>query len=154
MGRGKEERGKGKWVYELSDCPNINKSDRHSTLNTLNNFSHCCRLKMIPTLLRMRNEFSVFRDSAIRDLNYSIQLLEKARTEYRAALLWMKNVSEKLHDPDYKNQLIRFREVNMIVNRSSLFKVLMCKFFFTPTLHACWILSSIQLDIEQHTAGY
>ena len=66
---------------------------------------------MIPPLLRMHSEFAVFRDSAIKDLNFSIQSLEKARTEYRAALLWMKDVSEKLHNPDYKDQLIRFREV-------------------------------------------
>ena len=53
----------------------------------------------------------VFRVTAIRDLGISIQRLQKARTEYRAALLWMKDVSEKLHNPDYRNQLFKFREV-------------------------------------------
>ena len=66
---------------------------------------------MIPPLLRLRNEFSVFRNSAITDLNMSIELLEKARTDYRAALLWMKDVSGKLQNPDYRDQLARFREV-------------------------------------------
>ena len=69
------------------------------------------RYQMITPLIRLHREFLVFRGSAIRDLNESIQLLEKARTEYRAALLWMKDVSEKLHNPDYRDQLIRFREV-------------------------------------------
>ena len=53
----------------------------------------------------------VFRVTAIRDLGLSIQRLQKARTEYRAALLWMKDVSEKLQNPDYRNQLFKFREV-------------------------------------------
>ena len=53
----------------------------------------------------------MFQSTAIRDLNFSIQRLEKARTDYRAALLWMKNVSEKLQNPDYYNQLAKFREV-------------------------------------------
>ena len=66
---------------------------------------------MIPPLMRMHNEFTVFRDTAVRDLNNSIQSLEKGRTEYRAALLWMKDVSDKLHNPDYRDQLVRFREV-------------------------------------------
>jgi len=70
------------------------------------------RLNLLPSLLRMRNEFLVFRDSAVRDLDLSIQQLEKARTEYRAALLWMKDVSEKLQNPDYKDQLVKFREVS------------------------------------------
>ncbi len=73
----------------------------------------CCfpRLNLVPSLVRMRNEFLVFRDSAVTDLDMSIQQLEKARTEYRAALLWMRDVSDKLQNPDYKDQLIRFREV-------------------------------------------
>ena len=56
----------------------------------------------------------VFRVTAIRDLGLSIQRLQKARTEYRAALLWMKDVSEKLQNPDYRNQLFKFREVCVI----------------------------------------
>ena len=72
------------------------------------------RQNIVPPLIRMRGEFHVFRDSAIRDLDLSIQRLEKARMEYRATLLWMKDVSEKLHNPDYSNQLIRFREVHML----------------------------------------
>ena len=53
--------------------------------------------------------------SAIWDLDLSIQTLEKSRTEYRAALLWMKNVSEKLQNPDYRDQLARFRAVGVHV---------------------------------------
>lgn len=72
------------------------------------------RLNMVPALMRMYSEFAVFQNTALRDLSLSIQQLEKARTEYRAALLWMKDVSEKLENPDYRNQLARFREVGTV----------------------------------------
>jgi len=61
--------------------------------------------------MRLHQESFTFRESAIRDLANSIHLLEKARSEYRAALLWMKDVSMKLQNPDYHNQLAKFREV-------------------------------------------
>jgi len=66
--------------------------------------------------MRIQQESLTFRDSAIRDLAISIQLLEKARSEYRAALLWMKDVSVKLQNPDYRDQLAKFREVCVYVH--------------------------------------
>ena len=39
--------------------------------------------------------------------------MEKVRTEYRADLSWMKNISQEL-DPDTYKQLERFREVSRI----------------------------------------
>ena len=69
------------------------------------------RMKTIPPMMRLHQEFSTFSRTAIKDLTESIQRLEKSRADYRAALLWMKDVSEKLHNPDYPNQLTRFREV-------------------------------------------
>ena len=69
------------------------------------------RMKTVPPMIRLHQEFCTFSNNAISDLNESIRRLEKSRVDYRAALLWMKNVSEKLHDPDQRNQLARFREV-------------------------------------------
>jgi hypothetical protein len=40
--------------------------------------------------------------------------MEAARTEYRGALLWMKNVSEEL-DPDTYKQLEKFRKVGSVM---------------------------------------
>ncbi len=37
--------------------------------------------------------------------------MEKSRTEYRGALMWMKNVSQEL-DPDTYKQLEKFRKVS------------------------------------------
>ena len=79
--------------------------------------THTLRLGLIPALMRIHQESCTFRESAIRDLAISIQLLEKARSEYRAALLWMKNVSMKLQNPDYRDQLAKFREVCVCVCR-------------------------------------
>ena len=76
---------------------------------------HTHRLGLIPALMRIQQESLTFRDSAIRDLAISIQLLEKARSEYRAALLWMKDVSMKLQNPNYRDQLAKFREVCVCV---------------------------------------
>ena len=69
------------------------------------------RLKLVPAILRLQAETTTFSSSGLGDLSWSIENLEKARKEYRAALLWMKDVSEKLNNPDAKNQLTRFREV-------------------------------------------
>lgn len=69
------------------------------------------RLRTIEPITRLQQEFITFSSSAIGDLSESIKRLEKARADYRAALLWMKDVSEKLHNPDAREQLARFREV-------------------------------------------
>ena len=86
---------------------------------TCTNHTHTLRLGLIPALMRIHQESCTFRESAIRDLAISIQLLEKARSEYRAALLWMKNVSMKLQNPDYRDQLAKFREVCVCVGGGS-----------------------------------
>ena len=39
--------------------------------------------------------------------------MEKTRTEYRGALMWMKNISTEL-DPDTYKQLDKFRKVSFI----------------------------------------
>ncbi len=69
------------------------------------------RLKQLPALLRVQAETTTFATSGLGDLAFSIDNLERTRKEYRAALLWMKDVSEKLHNPDARGQLVRFREV-------------------------------------------
>ena len=88
----------------------------HTLACTLFTHTHTHRLGLLPALARMQSECAVFESTAIRDLNFSIDRLEKARTDYRAALLWMKDVSERLRNPDYQNQLVRFREVGTECN--------------------------------------
>ncbi|XP_055022795.1 islet cell autoantigen 1, partial [Boleophthalmus pectinirostris] len=47
---------------------------------------------------------------AIQDTLITVTRMEKARTEYRGALLWMKDVSQEL-DPDTYKQMEKFRKV-------------------------------------------
>ena len=70
----------------------------------------CCRLQLRAPLVRLYQEVEVFRRRAISDTYLTVERMEAARTEYRGALMWMKDVSEVL-DPDTSKQLQKFRMV-------------------------------------------
>lgn len=65
---------------------------------------------MCTSLRRLHQEVETFRRRAIADTLLTVGRMEKARTEYRGALLWMKDVSQEL-DPDTYKQLEKFRKV-------------------------------------------
>lgn len=67
-------------------------------------------------LMRFYQELETFRQRAIGDTLQNVIAMEKARTEYRAALSWMKNVSLQL-DPDANKQLEKFKKVQDQVRR-------------------------------------
>ncbi|XP_028972569.2 islet cell autoantigen 1-like isoform X2 [Esox lucius] len=75
------------------------------------------RLALCPPLQRMEQEVETFRRRAIADTLLTVTRMEKSRTEYRGALLWMKDVSQEL-DPDTYKQLERFRKVQSQVRGS------------------------------------
>ena len=58
----------------------------------------------------MEQEVETFRRRAIADTLLTVTRMEKSRTEYRGALLWMKDVSQEL-DPDTCKHLDKFRKV-------------------------------------------
>ncbi|KAL3999257.1 protein YIPF1/2 [Sarotherodon galilaeus] len=68
------------------------------------------RMALCPSLHRLHQEVETFRRRAISDTLLTVTCMEKARTEYRGALLWMKDVSQEL-DPDTYKQLEKFRKV-------------------------------------------
>ena len=68
----------------------------------------------MPSLHQLQHDLGVFLVSAVKDLSKSIEHLEKARSEYRAAMLWLRNASTKLDDPDASKQLNKFREVRIV----------------------------------------
>ncbi|XP_063733800.1 islet cell autoantigen 1-like isoform X1 [Eleginops maclovinus] len=68
------------------------------------------RMALRPPLHRLHQEVETFRRRAIADTLLTVSHMEKARTEYRGALLWMKDVSQEL-DPDTFKQLEKFRKV-------------------------------------------
>jgi len=72
----------------------------------------CFRIQVVPSLHQLQHDLGVFLVSAVKDLSKSIEHLEKARSEYRAAMLWLRNASTKLDDPDASKQLNKFREAS------------------------------------------
>ncbi|XP_054479972.1 islet cell autoantigen 1-like isoform X1 [Anoplopoma fimbria] len=68
------------------------------------------RMALCPPLRRLHQEVETFRRRAIADTLLTVSRMEKSRTEYRGALLWMKDVSQEL-DPDTYKQLEKFRKV-------------------------------------------
>jgi hypothetical protein len=67
-------------------------------------------------LIRFYQELETFRQRAVGDTLQNILAMEKARTEYRAALSWMKNISQQLN-PDTTKQLEKFKRVQNQVRR-------------------------------------
>ncbi|EEZ99938.1 islet cell autoantigen 1 [Tribolium castaneum] len=72
------------------------------------------RLTVRPPLVRLHHEVETFRGRAVSDTRATVIEMEKARTEYRAALSWMKSVSTQL-DPDTGHGLDRFRKAQSYV---------------------------------------
>ncbi|XP_061127327.1 islet cell autoantigen 1-like isoform X2 [Syngnathus typhle] len=68
------------------------------------------RMALCAPLKRLHQEVETFRRRAIADTFLTVGCMEKARTEYRGALLWMKDISQEL-DPDTYKQLEKFRKV-------------------------------------------
>lgn len=72
------------------------------------------RLNIRPPLVRLHHEVETFRGRAVSDTRNTVAEMEKARTEYRAALSWMKSASAQL-DPDTGHGLERFRKAQTYV---------------------------------------
>nr|XP_026247308.1 islet cell autoantigen 1 isoform X6 [Urocitellus parryii] len=72
-------------------------------------FSSQQRLALRNPLCRFHQEVETFRHRAISDTWLTVNRMEQCRTEYRGALLWMKDVSQEL-DPDLYKQMEKFRK--------------------------------------------
>ncbi|OQR68533.1 hypothetical protein BIW11_12852 [Tropilaelaps mercedesae] len=77
------------------------------------------RLTLRSPLIRLYQEVETYLVRAIADTESTVTKMEKSRTDYRGALLWMKEVSQKL-DPDTHRQLERFRKVQGHVKKTKL----------------------------------
>ncbi|KAL0984811.1 hypothetical protein UPYG_G00147280 [Umbra pygmaea] len=77
-------------------------------------FSSQQRLALRSPLCRLYQEVETFRYRAISDTWLTVNRMEQSRTEYRGALLWMKDVSQEL-DPDTHKQMEKFRKVQVQV---------------------------------------
>jgi islet cell auto antigen 1 len=68
-------------------------------------------------LVRLYNEVETFKYRAVNDTLLTVRKMEQSRTEYRGALLWMRNVSAEL-DPDTSKKLEKFRRVQAQVKKT------------------------------------
>ncbi|XP_043853112.1 islet cell autoantigen 1-like protein isoform X1 [Dromiciops gliroides] len=75
------------------------------------------RLALCTPLSRLEQEVTTFSQRAVSDTLMTINRMEQARTEYRGALLWMKDVSQEL-DPDTSKQMEKFRKVQIQVRNT------------------------------------
>ncbi|NXW48259.1 ICA69 protein, partial [Nyctiprogne leucopyga] len=82
-------------------------------------FSSQQRLALRAPLSRLYQEVETFRYRAISDTWLTVNRMEQYRTEYRGALLWMKDVSQEL-DPDLYKQMEKFRKVQAQVRHAKL----------------------------------
>lgn len=72
------------------------------------------RLSLRTPLVRLYQEVETFRYRAISDTFQTVNRMELSRTEYRAGLLWMANISKELDPEEYK-RLDKFREVSCYI---------------------------------------
>ncbi|KAJ8354495.1 hypothetical protein SKAU_G00220620 [Synaphobranchus kaupii] len=82
-------------------------------------FSSQQRLALRSPLCRLYQEVETFRYRAISDTWLTVNRMEQSRTEYRGALLWMKDVSQEL-DPDTFKQMEKFRKVQVQVRLTKM----------------------------------
>ena len=106
----------------------------HYSVYPFLSFTHVRRNKVNPALGQLYHDLHMFLSCALTDLTESTKRLEKARTEYRAALLWMKKESGKLNDPDNSGQLTKFRHVRGTDSTSPQYPDWLLSLPFLPTL--------------------
>ena len=74
------------------------------------------RVALRNPLVRLYQEVDTFHSRAVEDTLRTVTEMEKIRTEYRGALMWMKNISQDFN-PDQYHQLEKFREVQSTVKQ-------------------------------------
>ncbi|KDR15060.1 Islet cell autoantigen 1 [Zootermopsis nevadensis] len=112
-----EENAMGRFLKESGKSDKTRAGKMMTVVGKSLSYSGQQRLTLRVPLLRLYQEVDTFRLRAIEDTLQNVNNMEKVRTEYRASLSWMKNVSQEL-DPDTYKQLERFRKVQGQVRRS------------------------------------
>ncbi|KAG7211402.1 hypothetical protein KM043_010690 [Ampulex compressa] len=114
-----EENAMGRFLKDAGKQDKTRAGKMMSAVGKSLSYSGQQRLALRAPLGRLYQEVETFRQRAIEDTLQNVQAMEKARTEYRAALSWMKNISQEL-DPDTSKQLERFRKVQMRVRQGKM----------------------------------
>uniref|UniRef100_A0A336M5A6 CSON004178 protein n=1 Tax=Culicoides sonorensis TaxID=179676 RepID=A0A336M5A6_CULSO len=72
-----------------------------------------------PILARFEHELLIFNNHAVSDASLTVVRMEKERTEYRAALSWMKSVSTNM-DPESCKDIQKYRKTQNMVKKSKV----------------------------------
>lgn len=112
-----EENAMGRFLKTHSSHDKTRAGKMMVAVGKSQSFSAQQRLALRVPLVRLYQEVETFRYRAISDTLVTVNRMEGARTEYRGALLWMKNVSDEL-DPDTYKQLEKFRKVQAQVRKT------------------------------------
>ncbi|XP_798343.3 islet cell autoantigen 1 isoform X2 [Strongylocentrotus purpuratus] len=105
-----EEGSMGRFLKQCSSVDKTRAGKMMAAVGKAQTSSSEQRLALRPPLARLYQEIETFRYRAISDTLMTINRMEGSRLEYRAALLWMKDISKEL-DPDTYKQLEKFRKV-------------------------------------------
>nr|XP_034177595.1 islet cell autoantigen 1 isoform X2 [Osmia lignaria] len=114
-----EENAMGRFLKDAGKQDKTRAGKMMSAVGKSLSYSGQQRLALRAPLGRLYQEVETFRQRAIEDTLQKVQAMEKSRTEYRAALSWMKNISQEL-DPDTSKQLERFRKVQTRVRQGKI----------------------------------
>lgn len=110
---------------------------------TLFFFFFFTRLSLRLPLVRLYHEVETFQYRAIVDCLQTVEKMEKARTAYRGALMWMKDVSQQL-DPDTCKQLEKFRKVQISLTLFSHINLFLLAFLPFITFDLRYILPDVR----------
>ncbi|XP_011162291.1 islet cell autoantigen 1 isoform X2 [Solenopsis invicta] len=114
-----EENGMGRFLKDAGKQDKTRAGKMMSAVGKSLSYSSQQRLALRAPLGRLYQEVETFRQRAIEDTLQNVQAMEKARTEYRAALSWMKNISQDL-DPDTSKQLEKYKKVQARVKQGKI----------------------------------
>lgn len=114
-----EENAMGRFLKESGKRDKTRAGKMMSATGKTLSYSAQQRLALRMPLIRLYQEVETFQYRAITDTLQTIEKMEKARTSYRGALMWMKDVSQQL-DPDTQKQLEKFRKVQSHVRKSKI----------------------------------
>ncbi|XP_018392548.1 PREDICTED: islet cell autoantigen 1 isoform X1 [Cyphomyrmex costatus] len=114
-----EENGMGRFLKDAGKQDKTRAGKMMSAVGKSLSYSGQQRLALRTPLGRLYQEVETFRQRAIEDTLQNVQAMEKARTEYRAALSWMKNISPDL-DPDTSKQLEKYKKVQARVKQGKI----------------------------------
>ncbi|XKL63104.1 hypothetical protein PGB90_005468 [Kerria lacca] len=112
-----EENEMGSFMKEYGKIDKTRAGKMMMAVGTSVSYTGQQRFAMQTPLDRLYQKLETFHRRAITDTLQTVQRMERSRTEYRAALNWLKDISQEL-DPDMYKHMERFKKVQDLVKNS------------------------------------